>query len=411
MRAATGLIIILFSAIIVGVGVFGILQASDGGSLNERWSSDTVRDYQSNHHPIAAGTMDREPLIVAPINEISSTEDLSDTSCALVRLNTTSGDAEWQAGLAADHCNNHAIPDPTIADIDGDGSPEVLVARGDHTLTVHDSQTGDIKWQHETTGLGYSEPAVADFLPAKGIETVVVDLTGGLFTIYANGTTAWHHNLDATTWAAPKIADFDGDGNQEIAIGTGSAIHLYDANGEQQWQTDLSTRQMAIGQADNDPTPELFVTGTKELFAFDGGSGSIIWSKEFEGRPNINDLGENESAGAATVYVAVNGGTLHALSGNDGSTQWTSSFPGDNRITPPPTLGDVDGDGTDEIIATTMEGVVYVLNSNNGEQRATYERDVPIWTHATVVNIDSDADDDVLVIYGDGRVVALAFES
>lgn len=410
MRAATGLLIVFFFAVIAGVGVFGISQVSDGGSLNERWSSDTVRDYQSNHHPIAAAAVDGEPLIVAPINELSSAGELSDTSCVLVRLNST-GDAVWQAGLAAENCNNHAIPDPTIADIDGDGSPEVLVARGDHTLTVHDSETGDIEWQHETTGLGYSEPAVNDLLPAKGNEIVVVDLGGGLFTISANGTTVWHHDLDSSTWAAPKIADFDGDGNKEIAIGTGSAVHLYNANGEQLWQTNKSARQMAVGQANNDPTSELFVTGTKELYAFDGNSGSIIWSKEFDGRPNINDIGGSESEGASTSYVSINGGTLHALSGDDGSIQWTSSFPGDNRITPPPTLGDVDGDGTDEIIATTMEGIVYVLNSNTGEQRATYERDVPIWTHATVVDIDNDADDDVLVIYGDGRVVALTFDS
>ena len=40
---------------------------------------------------------------------------------------------------------------------------------------------------------------------------------------------------------------------------------------------------------------------------------------------------------------------------------------------------------------------------------ATYERDVPIYTHPVVADLAGEAGTEVLVTYGDGRVVALSF--
>ncbi|MFC6963189.1 FG-GAP repeat domain-containing protein [Halocatena marina] len=78
---------------------------------------------------------------------------------------------------------------------------------------------------------------------------------------------------------------------------------------------------------------------------------------------------------------------------------------------PPPSIGDLDGDGTPELVGVTPDGVVTVLNPSNGEQLATYERDVPVWIHPTVIDLDDDGREEILVMYGDGRAVALSFNS
>ncbi|SEO97928.1 hypothetical protein SAMN04487948_109122 [Halogranum amylolyticum] len=77
---------------------------------------------------------------------------------------------------------------------------------------------------------------------------------------------------------------------------------------------------------------------------------------------------------------------------------------------PPPVVGDVDGDGASEIVAAGNDGTVSVV-SVDGELRATYSRDVPIFTHATLADTDGDGDDEMLVVYADGRVVSLDYAS
>jgi len=74
-------------------------------------------------------------------------------------------------------------------------------------------------------------------------------------------------------------------------------------------------------------------------------------------------------------------------------------------MTPPPVLGDLDGDGSPELVAVTNDGLVRVLDPASGAVLATYERDedVAMFTHATV------ADGSIYVIYGDGQVVALSY--
>jgi hypothetical protein len=74
-------------------------------------------------------------------------------------------------------------------------------------------------------------------------------------------------------------------------------------------------------------------------------------------------------------------------------------------------LGDVTGDRQSEVIAVTETGSVVVLDAASGAELARYERSVPIWTFATPANIDDDSRMEILVRYGDGRVVALEYET
>ena len=80
-------------------------------------------------------------------------------------------------------------------------------------------------------------------------------------------------------------------------------------------------------------------------------------------------------------------------------------------MTPPPSLGDVDGDGAPEVVAVTNDGLVSVVDPASGDILATYERegDVPIWTHPTLADTDGDGTAEIYVAYGDGRIASLAY--
>jgi outer membrane protein assembly factor BamB len=413
MKRGTLAVILLTVFVLSSFAVFGTMQIlSEGGELTEQWVSETARGYQQNHHPITAATTDKGVIIVAPINDIGKTA--TNTSCALVRLNKSSGDVVWRSGLAPANCTTHSLPDATIAELDDDGTREILIARGDHTLTVYDAATGTIEWRYPTSYLGYSRPAVGNLLPAAGKEVVVVDLNGQLSVVHNGGSTAWQRNLSASTWASPFIADFDGDGASEIAVGTADGVSLFERDGERAWRTNGSVLWMVTAPVDTDPAPELIVANDikQRVSAIDGATGRVIWSQPLESIPALHAVGDGDGDGMSEVYVGVSGGRVSALTVKNGTVEWTTDLTQDDRgVMPPPSLGDLDGDGTPKLVAVTPNGVVTVLDPNTGEQLATYKREVPIWIHPTLVDLDADGQKEILVLYGDGRVVALSYDS
>jgi outer membrane protein assembly factor BamB len=100
------------------------------------------------------------------------------------------------------------------------------------------------------------------------------------------------------------------------------------------------------------------------------------------------------------------------LNARTGETEWSTSVSSsEDTIVPAPVLGDVTGDGQQEVAAVTKTGSVAVLDAESGAELARYERNVPIWTFATPADIDRDDRMEILVRYGDGRVVALEYAS
>lgn len=76
---------------------------------------------------------------------------------------------------------------------------------------------------------------------------------------------------------------------------------------------------------------------------------------------------------------------------------------------PPPSLGDLDGDGDPELVAASGDGLVAVIDPRTGEIVDPYKREVPIYTFPRLADFDGDGREEVFVIYGDGRVVALSY--
>lgn len=101
-----------------------------------------------------------------------------------------------------------------------------------------------------------------------------------------------------------------------------------------------------------------------------------------------------------------------ALDATTGDLEWETPIGEESRRSArAPVLGDVTGDNSTEVVAVTNAGTVAVPDGETGEELAAYQRTVQIWTFPTLTDLDSDDEKEILVRYGDGRVVALDWQS
>jgi outer membrane protein assembly factor BamB len=438
-RAVGSVAVVLLagSVLVVVVGATGVGLPDGGGddgpsAETPLWVSDTGRTIGGNHHAAAVS----DGRVYAPLSGPGTPE-----GCELVALHGADGGVVWRAPVET-NCTIHAVADPAVADTDGDGTDEVLVATTEEDLRVYD-RDGDLQRRSALTDYGYTRPVVADLDGRAGAETVVVDVRGTVVVVDEAGETVWQHALDDYVWARPVVGDVDGDGSNEVFVaqrdgtltllsGTGGAVGgEADAvsDGETgatvEWSTTVgdspAVSWLAAGQADDDPALELVVaTVDGGVYAVDGASGKAEWSRRVDRLASVGGFGDGDGDGDPEVYVADRSGHVRALDAATGDEEWVTRVTDESvQMMPPPSLGDTDGDGAPDLVVPAHDGSVSKLDPRDGHLLARYERSVAdaasdrgrdrIFSRATLGDVDGDGDDDAVVIYADGTVVALDF--
>lgn len=391
----------------VGLGVFG----ESDVALTTEWVSETGREVTANHHAVAPGRPRDRGMVYAPVSGRSDT-----TQCALYGLHAANGTTAWQYQVPATNCTIHSVADPTLADYDGDGTVEVLAGTTEKAVIAFHPTTGAVEFRHNLSSYGYTKPVVADFVGDTAKEIIVVDAHGSVYVLRPDGSVAWSKQLDRYTWGQPAVADFDGDGDPELTVGIGGEgdLYLFEQNGTVAWRrTDPfggSISWMTTGQADDDAAKEI-VTATPagDVTMFDGKQGQIEWERDFGRFAAVHAFGDGDRDGSPEVYAVARDGKLRSIAAGSGEIEWTTTLTtADVQMMPPPSLGDVDGDGSPELVAVTNDGTTAIVDPSTGDVLARYERDVPIFTHPIVADVNSDSRAEVFVMYGDGRVVALS---
>jgi len=416
MRVRTAIALVVLLGTLGVVVLFGVGTAPAGGSLSEQWVSDTARENELNHHAVGAGPEGR--VIVAPVAALPySGVEITNTSCSLVRLAPSNGSALWRASTPAEACALHALTQPAIADVDGDGALEVVVTTTENALITYNAETGTESWRVPLKSYGYGRPTVADVLPQEGPEVVTSTILGNVVLASGNGTVAWRVSLNETfgtqvsVWQRPIVTDADADGDTEIVVGTNRGPVLLAADGTVEWMGTTPGIYVGTAQADDDPAIEVFAGGGATIRMLDGETGEIEWERDITST-RIRTVVDGDGDGSPEVYLGKAGGKVMALDGATGETEWSTTITtSSDADVPPPVLADVNGDGTLEVIAVAETGTVTVLDASSGTELATYERNVPILTFATPADLYGDGSAEILVRYGDGRVVALDYES
>lgn len=218
--------------------------------------------------------------------------------------------------------------------------------------------------------------------------------------------TCWTTTVDNAWSSSPNATDLTGDGVLDVVVGTNGSpafvVAVDGANGDVLWKSEVGSdvyTSAAFLDSNGDSTPDVVMGGrSNDLFAFDGRTGSLLWSTR-RTNPGLPPLW----FGSATPVADVNGdgvadllapqsgedagklraGILHLISGVDGSVLRSDTTPDNREIYSPPALAaGVDLSGQDVYVGTGGESIPGAVTAMRYGSGATAAPRV-VWTVPT----------------------------
>lgn len=181
-----------------------------------------------------------------------------------------------------------------------------------------------------------------------------------------DGDLLWEKSMDGFSVA---VGDIDGDGiNEVIAAGidseSNSGIFAYEDNGTLKWFYPIAdwVTDIEIGDIDGNGVDDVVACDsvtTGAVYAINGTDGSDItgWPKIEPGERFLDiAVGQLDGEGGEDVAAIGMGGT-GALHGYYTFGSWAASIQGRTVE-----IGDVNGDGSNEVVAGTVDGWVHVFS-------------------------------------------------
>ena len=329
------------------------------------------------------------------------------------------------------------ISSPSMADLDADGTPEIIIAAGrflggtsGEVRIMALDPNGNTKWMQRWDTVGRVPcvrfaskltPLLAD-MNKDGVADVVV-LENELVVLDGrNGAVLWRKSdMPATPagWCGTAhlygtIADVDADGSNEIIIGN-YGIWLFNSDGTLRWKNAFNNLySFALVDVEKDGKPEIIVPVHRQLFlTLDARTG--VQKKSFTASgwsPFSDTIAATTSldpAGLPSLAIANNDYTngTGVLDGQLNLKWWTPN-PLSSQVTDNPShvvLADLLGQGRPQVISASDRRSIGIQDIKDGRWLlyldvfgAAYQYEGPI-----PVDVDGDGRGEVIVGYGNPR--------
>lgn len=313
--------------------------------------------------------------------------------------------------------NHHA---PAAAQVAGGGmvfAPVSSTGGNGCALVALDATNGSTVWENaippaNCTIHAVADPTVADY-DGDGTQEVLATTTENVVVAYGPETGAEEFRYDLTDYGytRPIVADLAGDDTEEIAVVdvSGTAFVLA-PNGSVVWTRRLASQtnaQPAVADFDADGANELAVglIGDGNLTIFEG-NGTKRWSlaAPFDSSIAWMTTGEADGDPAIEVVAATTGGTVAAVDGATGEVQWRRDF-GDFAAVH--AFGDGDRDGNREVYAVAADGVLRSIDASDGTvewETTLTSADVQMTPPPSMGDVDGDGSPEIVAVTNNGQV-------
>jgi len=267
-------------------------------------------------------------------------------------------------------CETGWYASPAVADLDGNGSMEVLA--GAYTLFILNGENGDVLNSIDTPGSRiWPGVVVADLDGDADWEIVTAQGGGYLNVLDHNGNLVWTQQPVSNELRGLSVFDLDNDGTLEIIV-TGAVygkvntwVYQHDGTLRSGWPQMINDSgyaygvfndNAAIGDIDNDGIGEIVVPSDVHYICAYEPNGDQIPAHAMYGGKGWGQVGVWEDPEPE----------LRGWGSCDGtrSESYRTNF-----AHGPAAIADMDGDGTVEVIAT---GNVYECPGGSGEYNGVY---------------------------------------
>ncbi|TNE91319.1 MAG: VCBS repeat-containing protein [Deltaproteobacteria bacterium] len=303
---------------------------------------------------------------------------------ALVAVSGKTGQTLWSRTDIGGH-QPYGSTGVAIADLDGDGKPEIVFSSVDGLTAA--SASGDLRWHAAVATDRYGMPAIADMDGDGSAEVVfgptVVDASGQVVWTGPEGG-GWHYSS--------YPVDLDGDGLMEVVAG--SVIYTHD--GQIRHRNPHGNGWTAVGDLDLDGVPEIITVGGGKIGVSDD-SGAVVWEFPITdgggGPPTVADF---DGDGAPEIGVASR--EVYRVVDSDGTQLWANTVQDYSSSITGSSVFDFEGDGGAEVVYADEE-TLWIYDGATGEVELAWtdHSSGTLMEYPVIVDIDADGSAEIVV--------------
>ena len=279
---------------------------------------------------------------------------------------------------------------PVVADINGDRLKDIAIASTSNGIHVGRASLRDIKWQQ------LSLPVDGDAIVSAG--NVLGDGTANLILASSDGKISFIDATKQRTLGQIDMADeFDKAAGRHVETGT-------------------LVFPVALGDLDGDGYDDFTMsTTTGNLLAISGRTRLRLWADIEQAAPARNATGGNnvvvgdlDGDGLLDIVSLTAGRHIKALKGLGEARDremilWQQTSPPQQRFAGYPVLADFNKNGTMDVVMASDDGAIYIYEGATGEPILEHAARGPaLRSQPMIADLDSDHHLDIITLKQDG---------